>query len=441
MKVGLIGNGGREHAIARGLCANPDTQLYVAAEGKNSGIIDVAVVYQETGFGNLQAIVEYFTDHQVDFVVVGPEATLMLGVVDQLRSNGIPAVGPTKEQARLEGDKSFMRHLLRNEIGWGSPAWLSTSSIDEARAFMDQVGQIVVKPLGLTGGKGVRVMGIQLQDDQDTLNYISHLIKSEGEVLLEECVIGEEFSRMAFVSDGVLVPVPLMQDFKYAYDGDQGLMTGGMGAYSMSDGRLPFIETGELKQADEFLREVVAALEKTTGDSYRGFLYGQFMVTKSGIKLIEFNVRLGDPEALNLMAILECDPVLIFNQIASGQLKPEDVCFSQHASVSKYLVPNAYPDPIGQPVRFSLDEETLDQDGLILIHGSVEKLGLTEWIALGSRTLGLVGLGNDPGEISERIDEFLTRNPIPELRYRKDVGNAEVIAQKCKRMDEIRSDR
>jgi phosphoribosylamine---glycine ligase len=147
MKVGLIGNGGREHAIARGLCANPDTQLYVAAEGKNSGIIDVAVVYQETGFGNLQAIVEYFTDHQVDFVVVGPEATLMLGVVDQLRSNGIPAVGPTKEQARLEGDKSFMRHLLQNEIGWGSPAWLSTSSIDEARAFMDQVGQIVVKPL------------------------------------------------------------------------------------------------------------------------------------------------------------------------------------------------------------------------------------------------------------------------------------------------------
>ncbi|MBW6466915.1 MAG: phosphoribosylamine--glycine ligase [Brevefilum sp.] len=441
MKVGLIGNGGREHAIARGLCANPETRLFVAAQGKNSGIMNLASAYQETGFSHPHAIIDFFTNHQVDFVVVGPEATLMLGIVDELRSKGIPTVGPTQAQARLEGDKSFMRHLLRNEIGWGSPAWLSTSSVDEAKAFMDEVGQIVVKPLGLTGGKGVRVMGIQLQDDQDTLNYISHLIESDGEVLLEECVIGEEFSRMAFVSDEVLVPVPLMQDFKYAYDGDQGLMTGGMGAYSMADGRLPFVEIGELKQADVFLQEVVVALEKTTGASYRGFLYGQFMVTESGIKLIEFNVRLGDPEALNLMAVLDCDPVKIFYQVATGQLNPDDVAFVSQASVSKYLVPNAYPDPIGQPVPFLLDSEVVEQAGLILIHGSVEKTGPSEWLALGSRTLGMVGLGVDPGEVSTHIDEFLTRNPIPELRYRKDVGNADVIAQKSKRMDEIRSDR
>jgi len=441
MKVGLIGNGGREHAIARGLCINPDTQLFVAAQGKNSGIMNLASAYQETGYSHPHVIVDFFTDKQVDFVVVGPEATLMLGIVDQLRSNGIPAVGPTKAQARLEGDKSFMRHLLRTEIGWGSPAWLSTSSLEDAKAFLGQVGEIVVKPLGLTGGKGVRVMGIQLQDEKDTLNYISQLIESDGEVLLEECVIGEEFSQMAFVTDGVLVPVPLMQDFKYAFDGDQGMMTGGMGAYSMADGELSFVEPGERMQADQFLRDVVRALERVTVESYRGFLYGQFMVTKSGIKLIEFNVRLGDPEALNLMAILDCDPVKIFNQIATGQLKPEDARFLSQASVSKYLVPNAYPDPVDQPVHFSLNEEAVDQAGLILVHGSVEKTGPSEWLALGSRTMGLVGLGNDPGEVSARIDEFLTRMPIPELRYRKDVGNADVIARKIQRMEEIRSDR
>lgn len=440
MKIGLIGNGGREHAMAIGLCNNPETQLFVAAQGKNAGIAELAGHYQETSFTQPQMIVDYFSHQRVDFVVVGPEATLMLGIVDQLRSAGIPTVGPTQAQAQLEGDKSFMRHLLRDQIGWGSPAWSTVSSLADARTFLDAVGQIVVKPLGLTGGKGVRVMGIQLEGHDEVLDYIDQLLTSDGEVLLEECLIGEEFSRMAFVSDGVIAPVPLMQDFKYAYDGDRGLMTGGMGAYSTADGGLPFVSADDLNQADSLLAEVVQALEKTTGEAYRGFLYGQFMVTNSGIKLIEFNVRLGDPEALNLMAILATDAAMAFHQIAAGRLDREGVQFQQKASVSKYLVPNAYPDPITHPIPFSLDDIAVEQAGLMLIHGSVEKVSPAEWLALGSRTFGLVGLGETPGAVCESIDGFLSKTPIPELRYRKDVGSAQVIANKIKRMEQIRRD-
>lgn len=440
MKVGLIGNGGREHALARGLCANPETQLFVAAQGENSGIAQLASSYQETGFRHLKAIVDYFSGQKVDYVVVGPEATLMLGIVDLLRTAGIPAVGPTQAQARLEGDKAFMRHLLRDKIGWGSPDWAQITTLEEAKAFINQLGQIVVKPLGLTGGKGVRVMGIQLKNNAETLDYIAQVLESDGSVLLEECLVGEEFSRMAFVSNGTIAPIPLMQDFKYAFDGDRGLMTGGMGAYSTADGGLPFVTAEELNQADRFLKDVVDALENSTGESYRGFLYGQFMVTQSGVKLIEFNVRLGDPEALNLMAILASDAGELFQKIAAGTLNKKSVSFLPQASVSKYLVPIAYPDAIDQPVPFELNEDAVKQAGLHLIHAAVEKTGTMSWLALGSRTLGLVGLGKEPGQISETIDKFLSKTPIPTLRYRKDVGNAAVIAKKIAVMDEIRRD-
>lgn len=334
-----------------------------------------------------------------------------------------------------------MRRLLRDHLGWGSPAWSTVSSLDEAEDFMDDIGEIVVKPLGLTGGKGVRVMGIQLKNEQEALSYIAQLLETDGEVLLEECVIGEEFSRMAFISDGVLAPVPLMQDFKYAYDGDQGLMTGGMGAYSMADGSLPFVEPPELEQADQFLRDVVAALESTTGETYRGFLYGQFMVTRSGIKLIEFNVRLGDPEALNLMSILDSDAATTFNQIATGKLDPKSVHFLTNASVSKYLVPNDYPQPLAEPVAFTLEEKAVEDAGLTLIHSSVEKIGPSAWLALGSRTFGLVGLGESPGTVAAKVDAFIDHLAIPVLRYRKDVGNHRVITEKIKKMEAIRRDK
>ena len=438
MRVGLIGNGGREHALAIGLASNPDIQLVVAAEGHNQGIADLSAEYRNTGIKNLEKVVDYFRHYDVAFVVIGPEATLMHGVVDLLRKAGLPAVGPTQKQARLEGDKSFMRNLLRDQVGWGSPAWETVTSLDEARKFLNDVGQIVVKPLGLTGGKGVRVMGIQLDSQDDTLAYIQQLIESDGSVLLEECVNGEEFSRMAFVSDGVLLPVPLMQDFKYAYDGDQGMMTGGMGAYSASDGSLPFVTQKDIQQADRLLKDVVQALENLTAESYRGFLYGQFMVTRDGIRLIEFNVRLGDPEALNLMAVLSSDPASLFHDIAKGTLENNSVQFFEQASVSKYLVPDVYPEKLLNPLRFSFDERAAIDAGLSVIHGSVEKTGQNEWLALGSRTLGLVGLGADPASISDKIEAFLMRNPITGLRHRRDVGDDEIIAKKIQNMKVIR---
>lgn len=440
MKVGLIGSGGREHAIAKGLCQDENVRLYTAASNINPGIQDISENYHLVNLGDLQKIKAYFKDQAVDLVVVGPEAPLISGIVDLIREAKIPIVGPTKSQARLEGDKSFMRRFLKEDVGWGSPIWQKITTPSQAKQFIKQVGAIVVKPLGLTGGKGVRVASAQLEDQDETLAYIQTLLDSDGAVLLEEQVIGEEFSRMAFVSDGVLITVPCMQDFKYAYDGDQGLMTGGMGAYSMADGGLPFLQRKDYQQADSLLNETIHALEVKTGAPYRGFLYGQFMATKDGIRLIEYNVRLGDPEALNLMALLDTPPVDLFFSIATGKISKEEVSFKKQASVSKYLVPQIYPDPIKEPIEFFFDPNIAKQSGLSVIYGSVERKDAKKWLALGSRTLGIVGLGPTPGQISNKIEAFLKKIKLPELRHRKDVGNQDIIQEKSAKMKRMRSD-
>lgn len=438
MKVGLIGNGGREHAIAKGLSRQDDVALVVAAPSSNPGIKELAREVCTIPLDNLEKITSTFLAQGVDLVVVGPEAPLISGVVDLFRTENIPIVGPTRSQARLEGDKSFMRWLLKEKVGWGSPIWETVSTLADAKQFIKKTGAIVVKPLGLTGGKGVRVAGTQLEDQEETLRYIQSLLQTDGSVLLEEQVIGEEFSRMAFVSDGIIVPVPVMQDFKYALDGDKGLMTGGMGAYSMADGGLPFLRPNDYQQADRLLEETIRALEAETGTPYRGFLYGQFMAARDGIRLIEFNVRLGDPEALNLMAVLDTAPAALFLAIAQGRLNEERVRFKPQASVSKYLVPQAYPEPIKAPIEFVFDPDLVHEHGLSLICGSVKSQGPKKWLALGSRALGLVGLGESPGSVSDRIEAFLANYGVPELRHRQDIGKREIIQGKTIKMDEIR---
>lgn len=438
MKVGLIGNGGREHAIAKGLCLQDDVELFVAASSHNPGIRELAADYRSTGLDDLRGIQDYFIEKRVDLVVVGPEAPLIAGIVDVIRNANLPILGPTQSQARLEGDKSFMRRLIKDKVGWGSPIWQKVTTRAEAEQFLEQVGAVVVKPLGMTGGKGVRVAGTQLEDAGETLAYIQSLLETDGAVLLEEQVLGEEFSRMAFVSDGVLLPVPCMQDFKYALDGDQGLMTGGMGAYSTAEGGLPFLNARDYEQADQLLAETIQALESTTGTPYRGFLYGQFMASKDGIMLIEYNVRLGDPEALNLMALLDTAPSDLFFAIATGSLSPNMASFKEQASVSKYLVPQAYPEPIDEPIKFEFDADLVEDFGCSLIYSSVERTGTKGWLALGSRTLGIAGLGETPGVVSNRIEHCLEALAIPQLRHRKDIGNPSIIDQKVEKMDEIR---
>lgn len=438
MKIGLVGSGGREHAMAKALVRDLGKDvLYVLGSHVNPGMAALATNYQVGNISDPGVLLDYFRAQRVDLVVIGPEAPLMSGAVDVLRRQGIPVIGPTKLQAFLEGSKSFMRDLLKKRVGWGSPEWAVVESQAQAREFITRVQQVAVKPIGLTGGKGVKVMGIHLHTVEEALLDAESIIQKDGRVLLEERVIGEEFSRIAFVSAGRISGMPVAQDYKYAYDGDLGNMTGGMGSYTCADSSMPFLSEADLVEADRMLADVVAALEIETGDAYRGFLYGQFMTTPRGLRVIEFNVRLGDPEAINLMALVDFNLPELLADLAAGKLESGAAAFRRQASVCKYLVPESYPES-GQPVQFQLDEQAIRAAGFDLICASVKKDG-SLWETLGSRTLALVGLGDDPAGISARMESLLEHFQPAGLRHRKDVGDGAVIQARVERMDRLRA--
>ena len=438
MKIGLIGSGGREHAIAKALNKfSKRDSLFVYGSHTNPGIEKIAATMQTGNLRDLESIASFFTTNEVELAVVGPEVPLIAGVSDKLRSIGISVVGPTKAQAQLEGSKIFMRDLMQRRVKMGMLRWREVKEITSARDFIYEVGQVAVKPVGLTGGKGVWVMGVHFETMDDTLDKIEHLIQADGVVLLEERLIGEEFSRMAFVSNNTCATMPVAQDFKYAYDGDQGGMTGGMGSYTMADGSMPFLNKDDLEQADAILQETVTAIEEETGEDYRGFLYGQFMATADGVRVIEFNVRLGDPEAINVMALLNMDTANLFKEIAEGILKKEEITFFPQASICKYLVPSAYPASSKEQVVIEMNEKEIEEAGFSIIYASViqKDQGLE---TLGSRAIALVGLGKNVFELSGKMEEMLEQIEPPTIRHRKDIGNEKIVDAKIQKMKELR---
>ena len=440
MKIGLIGSGGREHAIAKALCKDQQCDsLFVYGSHLNPGIQKIAASLLLGEAHDLQKIDDFFKANGVELIVVGPEVPLISGVSDQLRLKGFKVVGPTKAQARLEGDKVFMRDLLRRCVKRGSPRWREVKDVASARDFITEVGQVAIKPVGLTGGKGVWVMGVHFQLIEEALEKVEYALRQDGVVLLEERLIGEEFSRMAFVSDNKIAPMPVAQDFKYAFDGDQGGMTGGMGAYTMADGSMPFLNEEDLKQADSILQLTVNSIEEESEDKYRGFLYGQFMATADGVRVIEFNVRLGDPEAINMMALLETDTVQLLRAVAEGVLSKSDVSFTPKASICKYLVPASYPSSSNEHIEIDMNEKEIEEAGFSVIFASITQKGRV-MESLGSRALAIVGLGENVYNISEEMEALLEQIEPPMLRHRKDIGDENVIRNKIQKMRSLRSE-
>ncbi|MEN6396153.1 MAG: phosphoribosylamine--glycine ligase, partial [Methanoregula sp.] len=339
MKILVVGGGGREHAIAVALSRNSETEIYSVMAKKNPGIARLAkkvCLAKETDIGR---IVAFAKETGVTHAFIGPEAPLEAGVVDQLSAAGVACVGPTKAAARIETDKAFCRDLMTHHRISGNPAYRVFHNTAEAIAFVkDHDGDLAIKPIGLTGGKGVRIMGEQV-DRAGAIEYIQQI---QGDVVLEERLTGEEFTLQAFVDGFHIVPMPLVQDHKRAFDGDTGPNTGGMGSYSMPDHMLPFVSGKDHTAALSIMASVVAAMAKD-GYPYKGVLYGQFMNTSEGPKVIEFNARFGDPEAMNVLTLLSSDLCDVITGITEGTLSASKVTFEHAATVCNYLVPEGYP--------------------------------------------------------------------------------------------------
>lgn len=435
MNILLIGSGAREHALARAVNRSPQsTMLYCIATSKNPGIQSLCAGYSVNDINDPMAVIEYSKSCQIDIAIIGPEAPLAAGVADALWEIGVACVGPKQKLAQIETSKAFTRDLLTKYNIPGGPLYRVFDSMDGVQDYLKELGDLyVVKYDGLMGGKGVKVAGDHLHSHRDAMNYCQELVDAGKSFVIEEKLIGEEFSLMSF-SDGVhLAHMPPVQDHKRAFEGDTGPNTGGMGSYTDANHLLPFLVKSDIQAARAINIATIKALKQEFGEGYRGILYGGFIVTTVGVKLIEYNARFGDPEGMNVLAILESDFVAICQAIIEGDLTQNFAQFKKLATVCKYAVPDGYPNaPVkGQPIDISAIQ---NPEQLYLAAVDQRADGLYE---TGSRTAAVVGIADNLTE-AEAIAQAEVERIAGPVFHRKDIGTAELVQKRVEHMSSLR---
>ncbi len=434
VKVLLIGNGAREHIEAEAFRKNKDVKLYAYMSANNPGIRELCEEVEIGKYNDFGTLGKFAEKIRPDFAFIGPESPLSFGVVDFLETLSIKSVGPKKKLAALESSKSFVRELISKYKLKGNPDFKRFGSIGGLREYLEDLDNnpgIVLKPDGLTGGKGVMVQGDHFSTVDEAMKYCEEVLKEHPCIVVEEKLVGEEFSLQCITDGKTVIATPPVQDHKRAYDGDKGPNTGGMGSYSDSDHLLPFLEKKDVEEGLKITQAVADAIRKEYGMKYKGVMYAGLIKTKTGVKLIEYNARFGDPEAMNTFATLETDLVEISKAIISGNLDKVDVKFSNKATVCKYVVPKGYPD---DPVRNQkVDVSAVDKSKVKMYFASVDKKEDGLYMS-SSRAIGLVGVA-DTIEEAEKIAEEAASAIKGPVFHRKDIGTRALLQ---KRVDNIK---
>ncbi|MCX5853890.1 MAG: phosphoribosylamine--glycine ligase [Deltaproteobacteria bacterium] len=439
VNVLLIGNGAREHAMAEAVMqSSRQPRLFSYMKTNNPGIALLSEKIFIGSYNDLAAVNAFAKECRIDFAIIGPEDPLNNGVVDSLKSVDIPAVGPTKSLARLETSKSFTRHLVEKYHIPGNPKFRTFSSMEGIEAFLDELDGIVVKPDGLTGGKGVMVQGDHFQTKAEALDYCRQVLKEHPSVTIDERLEGEEFSLQCLCDGKTVVATPPVQDHKRRFVGDKGPNTGGMGSYSCEDHSLPFMDRKDVVEGIEITQKVADAIYRETGEYYKGVMYGGFIITKSGIKLLEYNARFGDPEAMNILPLLKTDFVDVCKAVVEGTLHTLNIEFEKKASVCKYIVPKGYGLPKDHPDAQSTSAkiEVGDVGQARLYYASVDKREDGLYMST-SRAIGVVGIA-DHLDRAEQIAEKAVGAIRGPVAHRPDIGTGPLIDKRIRNMQKIR---
>ncbi len=434
-KILVVGSGAREHAIARALDRSPqDKEIFCLASNMNPGIAELCDEILIGNFNDPDFVVSYAKETDATLAIVGPENPLAAGIADALWDTGVKTVGPKKDLAQLETSKAFARNLLKEYDIPGGPKYQTFDAVGGVTDFLNELGEnYVVKYDGLAGGKGVKVAGDHLHSHDEALAYCQELVDSDGEFVIEEKFVGEEFSLMSFCDGDNLKHMPAVQDHKRAYEGDTGPNTGGMGTYSDANHSLPFLTNNDISQALEINIQTARAIKDKFGVGYKGILYGGFMATASGVRLVEYNARFGDPEAMNVLSLLESDFIDICIGVADGTLDQVDVQFANKATVCKYAVPDGYPDsPVkGEPIDVS---KVKNLDGLFF--ASVDFKG-TSLVEAGSRTIAMVGVADTISDAEALAEKEVSSISGP-LFHRTDIGTNKIVQKRVDHMNSLR---
>ncbi len=436
MNILLVGSGAREHAIARSIKkSNTHSKIYCFATNRNPGIEKISASLEIGRIDDPASVSHFASTNSINLAIIGPEAPLANGVVDALQELHIKCVGPTKQLAQIESSKGFARNLMTKYNIQGCPDYKTFNNLLNLPEYLNKLGNnYVVKFDGLMGGKGVKVSDEHINSHAEALEYCEQIINKNGKFVIEEKFIGEEFSLMSFCDGEHLIHTPPVQDHKRAYENDTGPNTGGMGSYNDTNQTLPFLTVNDMDSAKAINVSVAKALMQEFGVGFQGILYGGFIATANGVKLIEYNARFGDPEAMNVLSLLESDFIDICFGIVNTTLDQCTVSFSNRATVCKYAVPDGYPDsPIkGESIDLS---KVKNFDNLYFASVDVKNKGL---VAAGSRTVAVVGIADTLAEAEQFSESEINRIEGP-LFHRADIGTKQLVQKRINHMHELRN--
>ncbi len=418
MKVLVIGSGGREHSLVWKIAQSPQVSKIFCAPG-NPGISEIAecidIEPEQT-----KLLYEFAIKEKIDLTVVGPEAPLADGIVDNFSKNNLNVFGPHKNAAILETSKAFAKHLMRKH-GIPTADFREFDDYEHARKFVLSKGApVVVKADGLSKGKGVFVC----ETMNDALQAIDSIMKdrifgSAGDkVIIEEHLTGEEVSILAFTDGRTIIPMESSQDHKTIYDGDKGPNTGGMGAYSP----VPLMTEDLYRQVErEILVPTVHAMNREKRP-YKGVLYVGLMITSYGPKVLEFNVRFGDPEAQVLLVRMKSDIVPIMLASISGKLDTIDLEWYSQASVCVVIASGGYPGRYKKGKQITGLDSLKNQEGIHVFHAGT-KFENGRIVTSGGRVLNVVACGDDIKEAQKNVYDAVSKISFEGAHYRKDIAS------------------
>jgi phosphoribosylamine--glycine ligase len=416
MNILLLGSGGREHALAWKMAASPLTDRLYCAPG-NAGIAQEAQI-ADLDIADHRAVIAWCRANKIDFVVVGPEGPLCAGIVDDLEAAGIKAFGPRKAAARLEGSKAFTKDLCKaNNIP--TAAYERFSALAPAKAYVKQQGApIVIKADGLAAGKGV-VVAMTLEEADAALDMMfgGGLVEAGAEVVIEEFLEGEEATFMVLCDGETAIPLASAQDHKRVFDGDKGPNTGGMGAYSPLRTITPELSR---RIMDEIVQPTLRAMQ-AAGTPYKGVLYTELMLTADGPKLIEYNVRFGDPECQVLMLRLMSDVVPALLASRDGMLKNFDLRWYPDVALTVVMAAKGYPGSYAKDTLIEGLDEAATVEGVQIFHAGTKSDG-GKILANGGRVLNVSALGKTVAEAQQRAYAAIDKIKWPEGFCRRDIG-------------------
>lgn len=442
MRVLLIGRWGKTHAIAKALAKSKNVELYSLMDKKNNGIVDLSKRYELLDITDPEKIKHFAHENDIEMAVVVPEMSLAQDMTRHFHDMGIPSVGPSEFCTRLEGDKAFLRNLMKEN---GIEAYPEFHVFHDEEKAVDYISgtaaPLAVKPIGITEGDGVKVMGIQLNDKEEAKDYVREVFRdSIGEipgVIIEEKIEGEEYTLQMFCDGKTIAPMPAVRDYKLLEEGESGMNTPGMGSYSSSDHLLPFLTREDFYKSIEIIQDILNVLAEKYNERFNGILSGQYMLTRSGIKLVEINVRPGDSEILNITPIIKTDFLEICQAIATGALNEIGIEYENKATVCKYAVPEGFPTPEGL-VRIEIDKKCVEEAGTHLFQSCFE--AGDNLFKPSPRLFAITGVGDTLKEAYDRCETGLSCISGEGIFHRKDIGTA-VLTDNYKKFPWLKRER